>query len=1771
MPDLRPFLRQVGQAVGDPQLPGPLNAIPRPIRAGLGVVGPLVPGVGALASPGGQVGQALAGKIMENPVGNAISGEGLYAIARIVQAARAASGPDTPSTPMSLLADQIVAQGAGHPIRIQQMVEHSPNPIVSKAAGAQAMVFDPANFVGAAGEGAQAAKLGRVGDLLTAVDRAQNLPVEALGALARQGHAAAKLRLLREVTGNVADEALPVVGGKKQLGPIRPPEQFGYARGNVPGDQLVPKVGRNGGKGVGPLLPPELGPPAPETPPATQPVADLLNAARKSAQPNPLEQLIGAGRGTAAREVAPIQPRRTIAQIEAVFPKRVEANPGQVGLPQESGVIPADRLRLGLHPDQADFLDEIRAAVQRGDPKEIGAVRDFATSGMQIPADRVSRTIEETYQALGAEDRAARIAAIEGSPHFEAFQYFKKNGEIKPVNPTNGKRIPGAAQTRDQIWNLPGSGYDEVADGILARYQFEGHNQNYGQGSDDFWREAQQSFRDYQALKKPGAQAALPEVTSGGIPASQPFTPPAPEPAALDFSDRAGTIRAVANAPIEHLNLVLRDLHHAVYPGQQADFAIPALTGKGRQEFRTSFLTDHPGGNAAEPYLDYLISRVQKDPKAAARLAEINPLLADDVGLVAENPLPLTEHKRLVQSLFDVGPQGGTNDRVPGGVAAGIADAGAPSGAPVGGVPAGGRLALLNQEAAPSAFTGTLDDVRNLVLGESKRVNTQYPPSDPAFYAKRANVDPAQVPAMLDQLVREGTLGRLPDGSLGIKPATPLSNVDIPPAITDPAERAAWQARYVGQSQSGTDILAAGDKVAGGDLTQADLNALSPQERMSALRRLAAEPAAPAPAQTLGEAIAAHRALPGHQRAAALGDIYREAGAPKEVKGIGRSGEEIVGYAYSPDLFIKSDATGVPIRHYVTLPNGMRVHPDELRRATITPGGSVQFAPPVAAQVKIGAARTRGIANLGDLLTETILPGANNPRRATAEQIPVRITLDDGSVVETTQGAVQAAGKRLGASLPVSTFVADHLNTAVTPKPSIGGDLAAGGGGFGLLPARGGLGAANRAVAGAATGALAGGAAGAAASPDDRLGGAAKGAAAGALLGGNLGAGAGLLESRLAQGATNSAGHPLLAHAWEQAKVEQAAANAASGNLWSAIKNLPAVWRRNVTEHPKNMLGDDVWGRVVTLGAQGPEGLARLRQVRTEAAQLLDGATPWERLPETTRATMAALGREGQVPDLGSSFHTAESNLTKRVISTSDQMIGSGILSLANPAAIAQNLVGAGGSVALGAVRPGWHGFFQAVNGFQQETFRQAAFADEAATGLRLAAERFLPDLAAAGVDIARLAPDGSFGVKDVHAVAGQAAADRWRAYGDAIYDSATRRVKFLFGDFSKRGGIEKALGGPIPFTSWLIRAYPVALSLLAQHPAVALAAYQYMRLTSQGAGKDGRPGYTAGMIPVDDQTPILGALVRLYTQGEGGKGYLDPIGGISPVGGDLFAPAEDDSQKNWYQRGTALLGRLGLPGVNPAIQAGAYVAGLDYKAPGALSRTQGLENAAALLPGNPQLPDVAGGLLRAARGAVSQATAAAGLPGAQADKTPVAYDPITRRYAELWYAKTGKALNDPSDPSGLLAMGDPENALMQQARREVLLGGAAKNVGSLTSPVGVIGQSGENAQYRAAKVGEPFSAARIAGSSPGVQQLMQAGNTQYRQATPASQIYTVGNREQGAYSLLDQFDADPQNLWLKQYAPKSYKMRRDELMIRLGLKEPPKPPRQNPYLPAGR
>lgn len=65
------------------------------------------------------------------------------------------------------------------------------------------------------------------------------------------------------------------------------------------------------------------------------------------------------------------------------------------------------------------------------------------------------------------------------------------------------------------------------------------------------------------------------------------------------------------------------------------------------------------------------------------------------------------------------------------------------------------------------------------------------------------------------------------------------------------------------------------------------------------------------------------------------GDRYADVGHKRdELKGQHPvSGDPRYGYRYAPEHFVRSDATGAMIRHYVKLPNGQTVHPDELRDA----------------------------------------------------------------------------------------------------------------------------------------------------------------------------------------------------------------------------------------------------------------------------------------------------------------------------------------------------------------------------------------------------------------------------------------------------------------------------------------------------------------------------------------------------------------------------------------------------------------------------------------------------------------------------------------------------------------------------------------------------------------------------------------------------------------------------------------------------------------------
>lgn len=723
------------------------------------------------------------------------------------------------------------------------------------------------------------------------------------------------------------------------------------------------------------------------------------------------------------------------------------------------------------------------------------------------------------------------------------------------------------------------------------------------------------------------------------------------------------------------------------------------------------------------------------------------------------------------------------------------------------------------------------------------------------------------------------------------------------------------------------------------------------------------------------------------------------------------------------------------------------------------------------------------------------------------------------------------------------------------------GDIAAGGGGgggLGVVPYPGGLsGAVGRAVLPAAASGLAGAgvgaAAGAIADDEDRLGGALQGGLIGAGLGYAAGGGASLAGLKAPEYLA-----PLLRQSWDAGVAAwREAGERSTGSLVSALRNLPTTWRINVTHHPRNLIGDEAWGRLVLRGGQGPEASRLLGEVRADLIARRGAATPWEREPQQVRDIQRFLGRDGQVPVLGDSMAQAE----RRLLSVTDTTFGEFALSAFNPAAFATNAAGLAFAGVKGALRPALRGFFKAFNGFQQATFRRAAYADEAGAGLRVAAETFLPRLRAAGVDVAGLAPDGRFTAAEVRALAGNRFGDDWARLADTVREAAESRVRFLFGDYGRLTGLERLLGGVVPFVSWLVRAYPTGIALLAQHPAVALGLYHYLQATRPAEGS-GRPAYTAGMVPLATDMPVIGAILDAYTGGAGGTVYLDPLGAVTPFGGELVRPAERETGQNLYQRAAAWLDRTGLPGFNPAIQEVAYLTGLDYKQPGNLSRTAGIEQGLALLPGNPPLPDVGAAANAALRGGISRAAEGV-IPGARADATPERYDPITRRYAELVIQETGKPLADPANRAYLAALADPENPLLQRARAEVLLGGAFKNAASLTAPVGLVAQTDPNRAYRAAAAGLPFTADRIQAArpvSPLLADLMTGANERYAASHPAAATYRVASREDAAWEQVRQWEAANRDFAFV-VGPAIYNRERRKLLVRLGLAEPPREP----------
>lgn len=772
---------------------------------------------------------------------------------------------------------------------------------------------------------------------------------------------------------------------------------------------------------------------------------------------------------------------------------------------------------------------------------------------------------------------------------------------------------------------------------------------------------------------------------------------------------------------------------------------------------------------------------------------------------------------------------------------------------------------------------------------------------------------------------------------------------------------------------------------------------------------------------------------------------------------------------------------------------------------------------------------------------------------------------DIAAVTQQHQDAVMAAIK--ARKMVPDGVLQDHLDAirAAKKAPPPGGDIAAGGGGgggsMGLLPYPSGLtGPIGRAIvpaagagAGAGIGYLTGD------NPEDARANALKGAA----IGGALGAGVEWSPELARQVASLSQGTmyspTMLKRMWDAGIAAQTeAANSkgvvGAGNL---VKAAPGAWRAQAVNTIKQF-PQDALTRLVTLW-----GIAR-----KELGVTGDDIRYWQELIATERATgtsnlanpltdiLRRAGLQRLIPQLhevfGIDFVTSEAARAGTKMSANQSAVMGAAFAVANGLRTLNPL-----SAALGAVKgrfqPFINGFVHFGNGVQHGAFRGAMGEKTLQRDLPALGKALIADLQARGVDVSSLVAKGDiFSGDDVAKVAGAKLGTQWDTLLEETVRNGGDRIAFLAGDFreASKYKFEDKAGKVFPFIRWPLHYGPVLAEVAANNPRLAAVAAGLLAAQQEEAKQGGLKAYERLSTPITTETPVLGALARARLGGQSGTVRLNLPGSVLPYTqllGGVEMPQGDTA--TGYEKAKSALGAAGMS-PNPLIQAGAYVLGQDYQSPGALSRTAGLEALPRLLPGAAgrlEMPGV-GTLLDTTRQFLAPAT------GAHTSE----YDPTYRRYAELVLQTTKKPLSDAANQHYLLQDTEAAQALYQQAEREVVLAGAAGNVYSLTSPISATAR-GEAAQAaQTAKAGVPFDRARIDASTSGtLQELMRATNDRYSQANPAVNTYAVSNPTDAKYTILRQWEASPNAVWLKYNAPSAYTRAKKSLAELLGLTTP--------------
>lgn len=721
------------------------------------------------------------------------------------------------------------------------------------------------------------------------------------------------------------------------------------------------------------------------------------------------------------------------------------------------------------------------------------------------------------------------------------------------------------------------------------------------------------------------------------------------------------------------------------------------------------------------------------------------------------------------------------------------------------------------------------------------------------------------------------------------------------------------------------------------------------------------------------------------------------------------------------------------------------------------------------------------------------------------------------------------------------------------------------------------------AIAGQLGGAALGGAAGFTQgdTTQERLQNAAKGAAAGALVGGS----AGMVAPELAQvthtairaiatAAPGLVDDTILSPEVQRIALDRARAaqGAAAGMKGAKLADIPAAldnqWRAQTTATAKNLTQDAGTIRLLVsqFGDEFATDQATVRATLGQLARNIDHADPVIQAGDLGK-TLDALGQTKLLIPTGAS-DTANGLHNLLGVDMVTNAVGKGAQPNAPQRVAAGAAIGLANAVTrvsplsplVGAARgyfaPWADAYFGTLNGLQHDAPRVAFLQGALNRDLPQLANDFLGDLAAQGVNVKPLEQlAGRFGGQDVKAtlltsgqtaLATQAGKD-WDTLTEALIRGRSDRIAHLFGDFrdSANGTAVKGIGRVFPFATWAIKYAPVLAEIAARHPRVTAGIGGALVADAAQAQQDGRPAYQVGMIPISTETPLLGAGARVLLGGQSGTARVNPLGLLSPYGGQTVASGLGDtpldSATTPYQHIMNYANIIGLS-PHPLIQAGAYVTGQDFKGPNSLSRTAGLEQLPQLLPGplGATMPSMQN-TLDAARNLIS-------------GQGSTAQDPAARRFGELVLATTGKPLADPTNSAYL----DPNNpqaqALHDRATREAILSGAARNAYSFTSPLAATAQ-GTEAQAASKARGIVTEAQNYAAHLPaGEKAALQQRITAYQQAHPETLVYDGATKQALAQLRLAAWER--QNATLRA-VPELYNVQREIVMENLGLAAP--------------